>query len=131
MCQCAGVVSCFQATEKYTTEFVVALNQCISKSFNAWQQAKQENNFKLFEPHLQELIKYKRQESELLGYEQHPYDAHLNLYETGLKTSFLETVFNQVRQKLVPYIQHLMQKSQPDDSFCLSITIKISNGILD
>lgn len=118
--QCANVLESyrvFRQQKKYTTEFVVALNQCISKSFNAWQQAKQENNFKLFEPHLQELIKFKRQESELLGYEQHPYDAHLNLYETGLKTSFLETVFNQVRQKLVPYIQHLMQKSQPDDSF--------------
>ena len=107
----------FRQQKKYTTEFVVALNQCISKSFNAWQQARQENNFKLFEPHLQELIKFKRQESELLGYEQHPYDAHLNLYETGLKTSFLETIFNQVRQKLVPYIQQLVQKPQPDDSF--------------
>ena len=69
--QCANVLESyrvFRQQKKYTTEFVVALNQCISKSFNAWQQAKQENNFKLFEPHLQELIKYKRQESELLGY---------------------------------------------------------------
>jgi carboxypeptidase Taq len=118
--QCANVVESYRVysqQKKYTTAFVVELNECISQCFHAWQQAKNQKEFKLFEPYLEKLVRLKKQESELLGYEQHPYDAHLDLYETGLKTSFLDKLFSDVKQKLVPYIQQLFQRTQSDDRF--------------
>src|ERR1035437_1863941 len=61
--------------KKYTTEFVEQMSHAVSASFNAWQRAKKENNYKLFAPHLQKLIEFKKRECDILGYEGHPYNA--------------------------------------------------------
>ncbi len=45
--------------KKYSTEFVEQMSHAVSASFNAWQQAKKENNYKLFAPHLQKLIEFR------------------------------------------------------------------------
>ena len=131
--ECANVLESYRIyaqQKKYTTAFVTELNLCISAAFNAWQEAKRKKDYSLFSPQLQKLIDLKRKEADVLGYEAHPYDAHLNLYETGLKTSFVEKLFDGVRKKLVPYIQQLMQKQRRRMIFYFSITTKTSNGIL-
>ncbi|MEP7169797.1 MAG: carboxypeptidase M32, partial [Bacteroidota bacterium] len=76
--------------KKYSTEFVIKLTQTISESFQAWQKAKKENNFKTFQPLLEKLVELKKQECELLGYEEHPYDALLNQFEPGSTTKKLK-----------------------------------------
>lgn len=118
--ECANVLESYRIysqQKKYTTAFVTELNLCISAAFNAWQEAKKKNDYALFRPHLQKLIDLKRKEADVLGYEAHPYDAHLNLYETGLKTAFVDKLFDGVRKKLVPYIKQLINKQQPEDGF--------------
>lgn len=107
----------YRQNKKYTTGFVIELNKTVSESFAAWQDAKAKNNYSIFKPKLQKLIELKRKECELLGYEEHPYDAMLNLYEPGLKTSFLTQLFADVREKLVPYVKNILSKPQPDNSF--------------
>ena len=103
--------------KKYTTEFVIKLTQTISESFQAWQKAKKENDFKLFRPHLEKLIELKKQECELLGYDEHPYDALLNQFEPGSTTKKLKTLFEGVRDQLVPFVKKIVSQPRPDDSF--------------
>ena len=107
----------FRQNKKYTTDFVVELNKTVSESFVAWQEAKAKNDFSVFKPKLQALIDLKRQECEILGYDEHPYDAMLNLYEPGLKTSFMSALFADVREKLVPYVTDILRKPQPESNF--------------
>ncbi len=107
----------FYLNKKYTTDFVIELNKTISQSFVAWQQAKAQNNFQIFKPHLKALIDLKKKECELLGYDEHPYDALLNLYEPGLKTSFVTNLFLDVKERLVPFVQSIIEKQRPDTSF--------------
>lgn len=103
--------------KKYTTDFVIEMNKSVSAGFNAWQNAKTKNDFKLFLPHLQKLIDLKRKECDLLGYEHHPYNALLNQFEPGATTTQLDVIFEEVKEKLVPFIQLIRNKKGPDDHF--------------
>jgi len=118
----------YKQNKKYTTDFVIELNKTVSESFVAWQEAKAKNDYSIFKPKLQKLIELKRKECELLGYEEHPYDAMLNLYEPGLKTSFLTQLFADVREKLVPYVKNILNKPQPVNKFLF--TGKLKTGLL-
>ena len=101
---------------KYTKAFVEQQSLLVSKALGAWQKAKQQNNFKVFQPLLNEIIESKREECELLGYDEHPYDALLGLYEPQLKTSFLVNLFSDVRNKLVPFVEKIRLATQNDES---------------
>ncbi len=103
--------------KKYTTEFVVKLNQTISESFQAWQKAKKENDFKIFQPLLEKLVELKKQESELLGYKDHPYDALLNQFEPGSTTKELKALFESVKKELVPFVKKIAGLPKPDNKF--------------
>ncbi len=105
--------------KKYSTEFVIKLTQTISESFQAWQKAKKENNFKIFQPLLEKLVELKKQECELLGYEEHPYDALLNQFEPGSTTKKLKKLFQGVRDELVPFVKKIAAQQKPDYNFLL------------
>ncbi|MGZ3866088.1 MAG: carboxypeptidase M32 [Bacteroidia bacterium] len=107
----------YKKQKKYTTEFVEEMSHAISAAFNAWQQAKKENNFKLFAPHLQKLIDFKKQECELLGYKDHKYNAQLDLYEKKLTVAELDVLFADVRKELVPFVKQIFAAKQVDNKF--------------
>lgn len=107
----------FNENKKYSTAFVQLLSNTISQTFQAWKKAKTENNFSIYAPHLEKLIKLKQEECELLGYTAHPYDALLNQYEPGTNTADLELLFANVRSQLVPFIKQIASKPQLEDGF--------------
>ncbi len=102
---------------KYTTAFVEELSKTISETFQAWQKAKADNNFALYAPYLEKLVKLKREECKLLGTFAHPYDALLNQYEPGAKTADLELLFTDVRNQLVAFVKKIAAKPQNEDKF--------------
>jgi len=102
---------------KYNTAFVMEMSQAVSEAFQAWQRAKKESNFNMFAPKLQKLVALKLQECEMLGYEEHPYDALLNQYEPGMTTSQLVKLFDEVRKQLVPFVKAILAKPPIDDDF--------------
>jgi carboxypeptidase Taq len=102
----------YRKARKYTTAFVEELSRTVSETFNAWQEAKQKNDYSLYAPKLEKLIALKKKECELISYDAHPYDAMLDEYEPGLKTADVEKLFNDVRKELVPFVKELMQRKQ-------------------
>ena len=103
--------------KKYTTEFVEQMSHAVSAAFNAWQQAKKENNYKLFAPHLQKLIEFKKCECDILGYEGHPYNALLDLHERKATVAELDVLFADVRKQLVPFVKQIFAAKQVDNKF--------------
>jgi len=107
----------FNRQKKYSTEFVENMSRAVSDAFNAWQQARKENNFKLFAPYLEKLIAIKKQECELLGYDGHPYNALLNLHEKNATVAELDVLFTDVRKELVPFVKKVQHAKQVDNKF--------------
>ncbi len=65
-----------------------------SKAVKAWEEAKRRDDYSIFKPYLGEIVEIAREKAEKLGYENHPYDALLDLYEEGLRTRDVERMFS-------------------------------------
>lgn len=109
----------FNKKKKFTTAFVVEMSQTISETFNAWQQAKKENNLDIYLPQLEKLVQLKRQEAELIGFTEHPYDALIDEYEPGMTVSTLDILFSDVKIKLKSLLDKINSKPQVNDD-CLT-----------
>lgn len=106
----------YNKRKKYSTVFVEEHSRAVSAAFNAWQTAKNENKFSLFVQPLEKIIELKKRECDMLGYEEHPYDALIDQYESGAKTKEITTLFTEVRTQLVAFVKQITEKQQNDDS---------------
>ncbi|MDX1945283.1 MAG: carboxypeptidase M32 [Pirellulaceae bacterium] len=78
----------------------------------AWVLARQNNDFASFAPHVERLFRLKRQQAECLGYAGHPYDALLDDYEPGAKTTEVAQVLADLRAELVPLVRAIMESGR-------------------
>ncbi len=102
---------------KLSAAFVRQLSETVNQSYHAWAKARKENSFALFEKPLNELVKLKKQEADMLGYEQHPYNALMNDYDKGLTVSKVDSLFNELKPPLLNLLDSLKNKKSIDHSF--------------
>ena len=103
--------------KKLSADFIQRSAIARSEAFQSWQQAREEENFAVYVPSLKKMVALETERAGLLGYEKHPYDALLNLYEKGLTVEKLEKVFIQVKNQIVPLVKQIRERPQVDDSF--------------
>ena len=103
--------------KKYSTEFVQHLSLQISKTYHSWIKARKGNNFSIYEPDLDQVIRLKREECELLGYSDHPYDALMDEYEPKANTRQIEDIFVKLKDPLVQLVQKIRAQPQVKDEF--------------
>ena len=102
---------------KYTSQFVRALSEQINKAFHSWIEARKKNSFAVYEKDLDALIQLKREETSLLGFEGHPYNALLHEFERGCTVDLLDRTFDGLLPKLKELSQRINAAPQVDDSF--------------
>src|SRR6476620_28265 len=107
----------YKKNKKYTSEFVRALSDQVNKAFHAWIEARKQNKFSIFQPELYKLIALKKEETQLLGFEKHPYDALLDEFEKGCTVGLLDRTFTGIIPKLKELLQKIAARPQVDDSF--------------
>ncbi len=107
----------YQKSTKYSTNFVIRLSETTSEAYHAWIKARQENDFSFFKESLAKLVAIKREEAELLGYQNHPYDALMDAFEPGANVADTDELFKDVREQLVDFVRRIREKQQVDDSF--------------
>jgi carboxypeptidase Taq len=81
----------------------------------AWRQARKQSDFKMYEPHLMNMIKIKKQIADKIGYEKHPYDALLDDFEEELTVDDLDKVFGVLSQQIQRILKKLIDSGSP---FC-------------
>jgi carboxypeptidase Taq len=107
----------FDKQKKYSAAFVRRMSETISRSFTAWVAARKENRYSLFEKDLGELIQLKKEETQIIGFASHPYDALLDEFEKGCTVKLLDKVFSGLSPKLKEMTDRIKQQPQVDDSF--------------
>lgn len=107
----------YEKSRKLPSRFVRKMSEAVNKSFHAWIQARKENDFKVFEQPLQDIIDLKKQEADLLGYEQHPYDALMNDYDRGLNVKTTDALFKSLEPELLGIINRINQTEKVNDDF--------------
>ncbi len=91
--------------------------RAVSQAFVAWRRARQDDDFALFRPHLERIVDINVRKAEHLGFEEQPYDALLGLFEPGVTTAQVETLFNDLKEGLVPLAHEIMEQEPIDSSF--------------
>lgn len=81
-----------------------------SRSETAWEKAKEDSDFTGFRPYLEEMVDFSRQFADYFGYEENPYDALIEEYEPGMTTAQLKGIIAPLKDKLVPFIKHLVDE---------------------
>ncbi|SRR5579871_271527 len=103
--------------KKFSSGFVKKMSEAVSKSFHSWIESRKQNDFSIFENDLNDLLQLKRQEADLLGFENHPYNALLNEFEKDCTVNLLDGTFAEILQPLKNILAQIRSKPQGDDSF--------------
>lgn len=107
----------YTKNKKLTPAFVRQMSESVNKGFHAWLQARKENDFTSFSQPLKEVVAFKQQEADMLGYSAHPYDALLNDYDRGMTVQLTDELFGSLRKDLQHLLHRIQQKPQVDHSF--------------
>ncbi|MEM6431793.1 MAG: carboxypeptidase M32, partial [Deinococcota bacterium] len=84
-------------SRKLPSEFVETWTRAVNASHHAWIEARSNNDFQQFAPHLQTMVELSRKRADYLGYDDHPYDALHDLYERDSSTATIKRVFADLR----------------------------------
>jgi carboxypeptidase Taq len=77
-----------------------------------WVEARKANDWPRFRPLLERMVELKRQEAAAVGYDKEPYDALLDEYEPGAKTTEVARALNGLREQLVPLVAEIAASSR-------------------
>jgi carboxypeptidase Taq len=87
-------------------ELVDELQRVTTEATVVWRTARKKSDFRMFKPHLERIVALQRRVAERLGYERHPYNALLDLYEEGFTVRDADEIYS----KLVPGSRKLLAK---------------------
>jgi carboxypeptidase Taq len=86
---------------KLPTRLVEELARAGSSARQAWVQAREANDYRLFAGELGRMLALKREEADAVGYTTERYDALLDEYEPGARAADVRVVFSQLREDQV------------------------------
>jgi carboxypeptidase Taq len=107
----------YQKTLKLTPDFIKRRSQISGEARVAWVQARANNDFASYLPHLVKVIELCQELAELYGYEDEPYDGLLDDFEHGMKTADVRTIFNAFKRDVLPLREAISERiTAVDDS---------------
>lgn len=102
--------------QKLPQEFVAEKSRTCSLSYSRWLKAREENDFREVEPFLEKLVHLSQQEAELVGYDEHPYDALLDYYEPYARLSQIKPLLLSLAERLQKLIPAIMESYPPTEA---------------
>ncbi len=102
---------------KVPAELVAEFAKATALAHNFWEEARAENDFAKFQPHLEKIFELRRQYAAQFAPFDHVYDPLLDDFEPGLKTADVKAIFSALRPKQVELIKQITERPQVDSSF--------------
>lgn len=107
----------YELLTKIPLEKLIEFIRVTTMANDVWVKARQENNFKSFQPILQRIIELRQEYSEVFKPYDHVYDPLLDQFEPGMKTADVIKIFDILRPKQVELIKAIRDSKQVDNSF--------------
>lgn len=105
----------YEKATKLPSKLVSEISRATSLAQPAWVEARAKSDWSTFAPHLEKIVSLQRESAEHLGYEDHPYDALLDLYERGARKTKLEPMFEELKAGIVPMLRDVTEAADGDD----------------
>lgn len=110
----------YDRARRLPRSLVEELARTISLAQQEWVVARQRADFALFRPWLDKIVHLKVCEAEALGFERSLYDPLLENHEPGACSTQLSTLFDALRQELVPLTSAITHSRRKADVAILS-----------
>ncbi len=102
--------------KKIPIEDYIAYQELLVSADDVWHRAKEESDFELFCPILEQIFEYNKKFAHYCAPEKHPYDYCLDQYEKGLTMEKCDEFFATLKATIVPLIKRIGEAEQVDDS---------------
>ncbi len=100
---------------KLPQSFVKTFAKTTAQALQVWAEAKEKKSFRLFVPHLEKIVSLLKKKADFLGFQEHPYDALLDLYEPEMTRQKLRALFSRLKPQLKDLLQKCAKKPVPAD----------------
>lgn len=98
----------------------VEYSKLINLSQRLWEDAKENNDFAMFQPNLEKIIEYKKRFVSYYELDDHPYNVLLDDYEEGMTMVEYNKFFDTLRTDLVPFVKEVLNSGKLlNDAFML------------
>ncbi|MBB5174523.1 carboxypeptidase Taq [Texcoconibacillus texcoconensis] len=85
---------------------------------SVWEEAKDKQDFEMFKPYLEKIVRFNQKYVEWQGYSGHKYNTLLHEFEPGLTVETLDRVFTELKEALIPLVKRVTESSsQPETNF--------------
>ena len=101
----------YTKAKQVPNDFVRRLGKTCSLAQQAWAEAKKQDDFASFLPHLAAIVALKKEEVGYRGPVPTPYDALLDTYEPGATTAQLLPLFAALKSRLIPLLDRIVHSS--------------------
>ncbi|MEH7886434.1 carboxypeptidase M32 [Bacillus sp. JJ1609] len=101
----------YNRSKRIPAEMIKDFSVLTSQANDAWEDARENDDFEKFLPYLEKIVEFKRKAIEIYGYENHPYDALLSEYEPGLTVEKLDPLFVKLRESSADLLRRLQNSS--------------------
>jgi carboxypeptidase Taq len=101
-------------------KLVRAFAEVQSQAYHAWLQARADDDFPRFLPHLKELITLSKEQAVCLNPEVSAYDALLENYERGMTSAELEKIFSYLAKEQSALLQEITEKQAAESASVLA-----------
>ena len=102
---------------KLPGDFVSDAARAEGLSQAAWVNARRDNDFSKFLPHLEKMIDFSKRKALYWGFKENPYDGLLDIYEPGMGADEVKAVFTPLGERLSGIFKKIISRPHPDSSF--------------
>lgn len=127
-----AILRCFEDFEKESklpSSLVESIAKITAEASHVWSKAKQENDFATFLPYLEKIFGLMRQKADYLGFDDHPYDALVDLYEPKMTSKELDHLFGTIKDPIRQLVAH--RKSVNDECLKGNFSIESQKNLSD
>ena len=103
----------YDRLENVPAELVEELATAQTLAHEKWIEARRNDDFTIFRPHLETIVGLVRRMAEAIGFEDHPYDALLDGYEPGATAADVRAVFEPLRDSIVDLLDRILGANRP------------------
>jgi carboxypeptidase Taq len=106
----------FDKARRVPTDLAAEIARSASVGQEAWAQARRDSDFRAFAPYLKHNLELSRRYVECFDGFDRAYDALLDDFEPGMKTSEVARLFTELRGELVPLISTVLEHRDAVDA---------------
>jgi len=96
-----------EKSRRVPSDFVVKMSKTTTMAYQAWEQARQKNDYKTFEPHLEKIIELEKEYCNFFEIPGPKYNTLLDDYEEGMTVDKLKKEFSYLKKELIEILERI------------------------